>query len=98
MDLELKAELERARQAAAEARCLIEAAERSGVPPAETARRRRELDRLEDVARSAVLECLERGQAALALEAARSLAAAVDDEGGRAVRDLVLVRRAAVAG
>jgi hypothetical protein len=27
-----------------------------------------------------------------------ALAAAVDDEGGRAVRDLVLVRRAAVAG
>jgi len=98
MDVELKSELERARQAAAGARRLIEAAERSGVPPTEVARRRREVERLEDVARSAVLECLERGQAALALEAARSLAAAVDDEGGRAARDLVLVRRAAVTG
>jgi hypothetical protein len=96
MDAELKTELERARQAANEARRLIEAAERGGVPPTETARRRRELDRLEDVGRSAVLECLERGQPALALEAARSLAAAVDDEGVRAARDLVLVRRAAL--
>jgi hypothetical protein len=97
MDVELKAELERARQAAAEARRLVEAAERGGVPPTETARRRRELDRLEDVGRSAVLECLEQGQPALARTAAQGLAAAIEDEGLRAARDLVLVGRAAEA-
>lgn len=97
MDVELKAELERARQAAAEARRLVEVAERAGVPRAESARRRHELDRLEDVGRSAVLECLEQGEPALALTAAQGLAAAIEDEGHRAARDLVLLRRAAEA-
>jgi hypothetical protein len=98
MDVELRVALERARQGAAEARRLVEAAERGGVAPGETARRRRELDRLEDVGRSAVLECLELGQPAQAMEAARSLAAAMEDEGLRAARDLVLARRSALAG
>ena len=97
MDVELKAELERARQAAAEARRLVEVAERAGVPRAEAARRRHELDRLEDVGRSAVLECLEHGEPALALTAAQGLADAIEDEGQRAARDLVLLRRAAEA-
>ena len=97
MDVELRAELERARRAAAEARTLVEAAERAGVKVGEAARRRRELDRLEDLGRSAVLECLELGQGALAVTAAQGLVAAIEDEGQRAARDLVLVRRAAGA-
>lgn len=97
MDVVLKAELDRARQAAAEARRLVEVAERTGGPCPETARRRRELDRLEDVGRSAVLECLEQGEPALALAAAQGLAAAIEDEAARAARDLVLARPAAGA-
>jgi truncated hemoglobin YjbI len=95
MDEAVRVELERARRVAVEARRLLAEAERAGSPPGETARRRRELDRLEDTGRSAVLECLERGQADLAAVAARDLAEALGDEGERAARALVLARRAA---
>jgi len=92
MDQELKDELERARQAAAGARRLVAEAERAGATEAEAARRRRELDRLEDVGRSAVLECLERGLGTLAAEAARDLCATIEDERERAARALARAR------
>lgn len=93
MDWTLKEELERARHAALEARALVEAAWRAGGSPAEAARRRREVERLEDLGRSAVLECLEVGRPELALEAARGMAGAMADEAERAARALVVARR-----
>ncbi len=97
MDWTLEEELRRARIAAAEAHALVEAARRAGGSDAEAARRRRELTRLEDLGRSAVLECLEAGQLDLALEAARGMSGAVADEAERAARALVLARRERVA-
>jgi truncated hemoglobin YjbI len=94
MNSDLKEALERARASAVRARCLVDEARHAGGPTAETARRRRELDRLEDVGRSAVLECLEAGDEALALEAAADLAAAILDEAERAARVLVKARHA----
>jgi hypothetical protein len=95
MDRTLRVELDRARDAAAHARALIEAAQRAGGAPAEASRRRREVERAEDLGRSAVLECLEAGLPALALEAAAGLAGTLEDEAERAARSLVLARRAA---
>lgn len=97
MDWTLKEELARARTAAAEALALVEAARRAGGAAAEAARRRRELTRLEDLGRSAVLECLEAGHLELALEAARGMSGAMTDEAERAARALVLARRERVA-
>jgi hypothetical protein len=94
MDTTLKVELDRARAAAAEARALAQRAHRAGGSRAEAERRQRELDRLEDLGRSAVLECLEGGHLDLALEAARGMAGALEDEGQRAARTLALARRA----
>ena len=94
MDQMLKLELERARAAAVQARALAEAARAAGVAAGEAERRGREIDRLEDVGRSAVLECLEEGDVPLALEAARGMAGSLEDEAERAARALVLARRA----
>jgi len=98
MEWTLKVELERAREAAAQARSLVESAHRAGGSAAEAARRRREVERLEDLGRSAVLECLEGGQLELALEAARGLAGSLEDEAERAARSLALCRRATPGG
>lgn len=92
MDRLLKDELCRVRDAAGQARALVEAARQAGGSAAEAARRARELSRLEDLGRSAVLECLEEGEPALALEAASSLAEAVADEVERAARALAVAR------
>lgn len=93
MDWTLKEELARARQAAEQARALVDAARLAGGSAAEAARRRREVERLEDLGRSAVLECLEGGQLDLAVEAARGMSGAMADEAERAARALVLARR-----
>jgi len=95
MEERLKEALEQARTAAAQARALVARASRAGAPAAALARRQRELARLEDVGRSTVLECLERADDGLALEAARGLGAALADEVERAARALVLARREA---
>lgn len=92
MDTTLRVELHRARGAAAQARALVEAARLAGGQAAEVARRRREIERLEDLGRSAVLECLEAGDLPLALTAARGLAGSLDDEAERAARSLALAR------
>ncbi len=92
MDRLLKDELGRVRDAAQQARALVEAARQAGGCAEEAARRARELSRLEDLGRSAVLECLEEGEPALALEAASRLAEAVADEAERAARSLALAR------
>ena len=94
MEETLRQELERARRGAAAVRDLVDGARRAGAPAAEVRRRRSEVDRLEDVGRSAVLECLEAGEHRLALEAARGLADALADEAERAARALVLARQA----
>jgi hypothetical protein len=91
-------ELDRARAAAAQARTLAVAAHRAGGSPAEAARRGREVERLEDLGRSAVLECLEGGQLDLAMEAARGLAGALEEETERAARSLVQARLATPGG
>lgn len=95
MDSMLRQELDRARRAAAQARALVEASRTAGRPLAEVTRRRREIERLEDLGRSAVLECLEATDLPLALEAARGLAGSLGDEAERAARALVLARQAA---
>lgn len=94
MDTMLRTELDRARTAAAQVRALVEAALRAGGSSAEAQRRRREVERLEDLGRSAVLECLEGGQLGLALVAAGGLAGSLEDEAERAARALVLTRYA----
>lgn len=96
MDGDLRQALERARRTAAEACALVDAALRAGGSADEGARRRREVERLEDLGRSAVLECLEAGRADLALLAAQGLWEAVGDEAARAARALVLARRGPV--
>jgi len=96
MDAMVKAGLEQARAAAVQARALAGEARRLGAPDGEVGRRVREIDRLEDVGRSAVLECLEAGDLALAADAAGRLAETLADEGERAARALVLARRGAV--
>jgi truncated hemoglobin YjbI len=93
MERTLIEELARARTAAAQARALVEAAHRAGGSVAEAQRRRRELERLEDLGRSAVLECLELGAPELAVQAAQGLAGSLVDEAERAARSLVLGRR-----
>jgi hypothetical protein len=93
MDERLKESLEQAREVAAQARLLLAEARRAGVAAASLARRQRELDRLEDVGRSTVLECLERGDLVQALEGARGLSAALGDEAERTARALVQARR-----
>jgi hypothetical protein len=94
MDTILMQELDLARAAAAQARALVEAARRAGGSAAEAQRRQRELTRLEELGRLAVLECLEEGRPALALEAARDLAGSFQDEAERAARTLVRSRHA----
>jgi hypothetical protein len=94
MDETLTLELERARAAAVQARALAEAAHQAGAAGGEAGRRAREIDRLEELGRSVVLECLEQGDLALALNAARDMAGALEDEAERAARTLVLARRA----
>jgi hypothetical protein len=94
MDQTLKLELERAHAAAVQARALVEAARAAGGAAGEAIRRRREIDRLEDIGRSAVLECLEHGDPGLALAAARGLSGSLEDEAERAARSLVLARHA----
>ncbi len=93
MDSMLRQELDRARGAAAQARALVEAARAAGGSLAEVTRRRREIERLEDLGRSAVLECLEAADLPLALEAARGLADSLGDEAERAARAVVLARQ-----
>ena len=92
MDEQLREALEQARATAAQARALVAEARRAGAPAASLARRLHEIERLEDVGRSTVLECLERSEGALALEAARGLGAALGDELERTARALVLAR------
>ena len=98
MDEQLREALEQARTAASQARALVAEAGRAGAPAASLARRRHELDRLEDVGRSTVLECLERAEPAQALEAARGLGAALGDELERVALALVLARQQAGSG
>jgi truncated hemoglobin YjbI len=98
MDQTLTLELDRAHAAATRARALAEAARAAGVSGGEAARRQREIDRLEDLGRSAVLECLEQADLAQALAAARGMAGSLEDEAERAARSLVLARRPRAEG
>ncbi len=78
MDEELRAGLERARGAATRARAQVASAAASA-RRGDCARRRREIEAIEDLGRSAVLECLEAGDRALALATVDRLVGMLDE-------------------